>query len=78
MTFHTMSASPKPMGVRFDKINGFIRICGGEFRHLVLFGCGLFGTFFDKIKYLICEKIGITYSINHNFGEIRIDSYNSL
>ena len=78
MTFHTMSASPKPMRVRFGKINGFIRICGGEFRHLVLFDCGLFGTFFDKIKYLICEKIGITYSINHNFGEIRIDSYNSL
>ena len=78
MTFHTMSTSPKPMGVRFDKINGFIRICGGEFRHLVLFDCGLFGTFFDKIKYLICEKIGITYSINHNFEEIRIDSYNSL
>ena len=32
----------------------------------------------DKIKNLISEKSGITDSINHNFGEIRIDSYNSL
>ena len=32
----------------------------------------------DMIKYLISEKRGITDSINHNFGEIRIDSYNSL
>ena len=28
--------------------------------------------------YLISEKNGVTYSINHNFGRIRIDSYNSL
>ena len=32
----------------------------------------------DKIKYLPSEKSGITNSINHNFGEIRIDSYNSF
>ena len=27
---------------------------------------------------LISEESGITYSINHNFGKIRIDSNNSL
>ena len=32
----------------------------------------------DKIKYLIREKSGITDNINHNFGMIKIDSYNSL
>ena len=32
----------------------------------------------DKIKYLISRNSGITNSINHNFGKIRIDSYNSL
>ena len=26
----------------------------------------------------LIEKSGITESINHNFGKIRIDSYNSL
>ena len=29
-------------------------------------------------KFLISEKKVITDSINHNFGKIRIDSYNSL
>ena len=33
---------------------------------------------FNKIRYLISEKSGITDSINQNFGKIRIDSYNSL
>ena len=31
-----------------------------------------------KNQILISEKSGITDSINHNFGKIRIDSYNSL
>ena len=66
------------MHIRLDKINGFIRIHGNEFRHLVLFDHGLFDKICDKIKYLISEKSGITDSINHNFGEIRIDSRNSL
>ena len=66
------------MHIRLDKINGFIRIHGNEFRHLVLFNHGLFDKICDKIKYLISEKSGITDSINHNFGEIRIDSRNSL
>ena len=66
------------MRIRFDKIDGFIRVQGGEFRYLVLFHHGLFDKIFDKIKYLIGEKSGITDSDNHNFGKIGIDSYNSL
>ena len=30
------------------------------------------------INYLISEKSGFTYSINHNFARIRIDSYTFL
>ena len=70
------SASPKLLRIRFDKTDGFIRVCGDEFKHLVLFDYGLFDEICDKIKYLISEKSGITDSINHNFGEIKIDSYN--
>ena len=33
---------------------------------------------FNNIKYLISKKSGITNSINHNFGRIKIDSYDSL
>ena len=49
-----------------------------KIKHLILFDYGLFSKICDKIKYLICKKNGITNSINHNFGKIRIDSYNSL
>ena len=72
------STGPKPLCIRFDKIDRFIRVRGVEFRHLVLFDYGLFDKICDKIKDLISEKSGITDSINHNFGEIRIDSHNSL
>ena len=71
------STGPKPLGIRFDKIDGFVRVCG-ESRYLVLFDDGLFDKIFDKVKYLISEKSGITNSINHNSGKIRIDSHNSL
>ena len=67
------STGSKPWRIRFDKIDGFIRVCGGEFRYLVLFDDRLFDKICDKIKYLISEKSGITDSINHNFGKIRID-----
>ena len=32
----------------------------------------------DRIEYLITKKSGIADSINHDFGNIRIESYNSL
>ena len=64
MTYKT-STGPKPKRIRFDKIDRFIRVCGGEFRHLVLFGYGFFDEICDRIKYLITEGRGITDSINH-------------
>ena len=75
---YKISVGPKPLGNRFDKLDGFIRVCGDKFRHLVLFDYEMFDKICDKIKYLISEKSGITDSINHNFGNIKIDSYNSL
>ena len=33
---------------------------------------------YDRIRCVISEKSEITYSINHNFARIRIDSHNSL
>ena len=65
------------MPVRFDKIDGFFRVCGGEFGYLVFFDHGLFDKIFDETKYIISEKGGIIDSINHKFKTIRTDSYNS-
>ena len=66
------------MRIRFNKIDGFVRVRGGKFRHLVLFDYGLFDKICDKIQYLMSEKSGVTDRINHSFTKIRIDSYNSL
>ena len=66
------------MRVRLDKIDVFIMVLDGKIKQLVLFDYGLFDKICDKIKYLISEKNCITDSINHNFGKMIIDSYNSL
>ena len=73
------STGPKQLRIRFNKINGFVfNILDGKIRHLILFGYGLLSEICDKIKYLISKKSVITNCINHNFGRIKFDSYNSL
>ena len=70
--------SPKPLRIRFDKIDGFIIPLEGNIKHLILFDYGLFNKICDKIKNLISKNSDNINNINHNFGKIRIDSYNSL
>ena len=60
----------KPLRVRFDEIDGFIKIYDG-IRYLVLFGHVWYDAICDRIRG---KKSGITDSINHNFARIRIDS----
>ena len=67
----------KPLRIRFDKIDEFIKIYDGT-RYLVLFSPERYDPIYDRIRYLVSEKNDITYSISHNFATIRIDSYNSL
>ena len=55
------------MRIRLDKIDGFIKVHGGEFRYLVLFDYGLFNKICDKIKYLISEKKSIRDSTDQNW-----------
>ena len=64
----------KPSRIWFNKIDGFIKI-GNVVRYL---GLLKFNEVYERIKFLISEKSGITDSINYNFARIRIDSYNSL
>ena len=71
------STRAKSLRIRFDEIDGFIKIHNG-IRYLVLLHCGWFDKICDRIKYLISEKSGIKDSINHNFARINIDSYHSL
>ena len=67
----------KPFCIRFNKIDGFIRVYDGT-RYLVLFGSEKYDPIYNSIRYLISVKSGITYIISHNYAKIKIDSYDSL
>ena len=59
------------MRIRFDKIDGFIKIYYGT-------GTKSCDGIYDWIKCTISEKGGITYNISHNFAIIKVDSFHSL
>ena len=61
--WYKKSTGPKPLRIRFDKIDGFIMVLDGKIKHLVLFYYGLFDKICDRIKYPISEKSGIMDSI---------------
>ena len=47
-------------------------------RHLVLFGSEKYDSIYNRIRYLIKVKSGISYIIFYNYGTINKDLYNSL
>ena len=51
--------SPKPLRIRFDKIDGFIRIYVGT-RYLVLFDPENYDVIYNRIRYLVHLKSSIT------------------
>ena len=69
----------KPLCIRFNKINEFIKTHNG-IRCLVLFDYGWLDNVIGWCDYAIGlgKKMGIIVSINHNLGKTRIDLYNSL
>ena len=48
------SIDSKPLRIRFDKIDGYIRIYDGT-RYLVLFGSENFDFIYNRIRYFIGE-----------------------
>ena len=66
----------KPLCFRFDTIDEFIRISDGT-RYLTLFGSERNDAIYDRIRYLISPKGGITYFF-HYLAKIKVDSYDSL
>ena len=68
----------KLLRIRFDKIDGFIKIYDGT-RYLVLFASQKKNdSIYSRIRYLTSVKSGITYIILHNYAKIKVNSYNSL
>ena len=65
----------KPLRCGVDKINGFIRVYDGN-KYLIL--CEKHDFIYNKIRYLIRVKSGITHVVSHNYAKMKPDSYDSL
>ena len=65
----------KPLRIRFDIINEFIRIYDGT-RYLTLFGSEQNDAIYNRIRLSL--KSGITYIFSHYSVKIKVDSYDSL
>ena len=67
----------KPLRIRFDKIDGFIRVFDRA-RYLVFFGSEKYDSIYNRIKYHMNVKSSIIYIIPNNNAKIKVDSYDSL
>ena len=68
---------PKPLRIRFEKIDGFIRIYD-ETRYSTLFGSENYDAIYNRISCLISLKSSITYIFCHYLAKIKVHSYDSL
>ena len=68
---------PKSLQIRFDKIDGFIRIYD-KTRYLTLFRSENYDAIYNRIRYLVSLESSITYIFSHYTVKIKVDSYDSL
>ena len=47
-------------------------------RYSVLFESKKYDSIYNKIRYIVSVKSGMTYIIFHNYAKIKVDSYDSL
>ena len=76
MTFHIKVLLIQDLCLLDSIKDGFIRIYDGT-RYLTLFGSEKYAIY-NRIRYLISLKSGITYISSHYFAKIKVDSYDSL
>ena len=65
------------MRISFDNVDEFITVFNGN-RYLVLFDPEKYNAIYNRIRYPINEKNGVTYLISHTYAKVKIDSYDSL
>ena len=68
---------PKPLHIRFNKADGFIRVYDGT-RDLVLPGAEKYDSIYNSIRYLIGVKKGVIYVTFHTYEKFTTGSYDSL
>ena len=70
--------SPNPLCIiRFNKIDGFIRIYDRT-RYLALLGPEKYDAVYNRIRYLISVKSDIRHVFSHYYANMKFDSYHSL
>ena len=74
---HITLIGTKPLRIRSRKIDGIVTIYNGT-RHLVLFGPEKYHGIYNRTRYLISQKIGITYVNSHNCARFKVDSCDPL
>ena len=62
-----------PLRITFSKVDGLIRVYDGT-RYLVLLGSEKYDSFYNRIRYFISVKSGITYVTSHSYAKIKKDS----
>ena len=68
---------PKPLRIRFDKIDGIMNIYVGS-KYLVLLGPEKYDAIYNRIRCLMSLKSSITYILSHYFAKINVHSCDSL
>ena len=68
MSYKTLITA-KSLCIRFDKVDGFIRVYDAT-RYSMVFGPEIY-VIFNRISFLISQKSGITYVISHNYKIIQ-------
>ena len=68
---------PKPLRIRFNKVDGFIKLYDGS-KYLVLLGPEKYDAICNRNRYLISLKCSITYIFSYYFAKKRVDSYDYL
>ena len=61
----------KPLRIRFDKVDEFIIVYDGT-KYLLLFGPEKFDAIYNRIRYHISQKCGITYVFTHNYSKSKL------
>ena len=67
----------KPLRIRFDKLDGFLRVYDRT-KYLGLFRSEKKCSIYNRSRYLISVKSGITCIISCNYANIKVDSYDFL
>ena len=67
----------KPLRIRFDEIDGFNRVLNGT-RYLPWIGSEKYVAIYNRIRYILSQKSGITFVFSHSYARLKVDSNDFL